>query len=100
MASIPRGAVDLTFPVLSDCGTASSYMAFQGLYFNQPELLYPVATGWVVESQWMFGLFFTVLGREGWNYDVRVYECQGSSGDLLLSGRLGTSLCILSQHRI
>jgi hypothetical protein len=43
--------VYLNFQVFSGWGTTASYMAFQGLYFTQPGLLYSISTGWVVDRQ-------------------------------------------------
>ena len=71
----------LTFQVFHEWGTTTSLLAFQGSYFNQPGLLYSMATGWVVDEQWLF------LSYSGWDYEVRVSECQGSRGTLLLSGK-------------
>lgn len=43
--------------------------------------------------------YFFLIMLEGWNYEVRVSESQGSGGDVFLSGKLNTSLCILKLNR-
>lgn len=41
--------------------------------------------------------YFFLPVLEGWNYEIRVSELQGSGGDL--SGKFNTSLCILKLNR-